>query len=184
VTALKLALHSSVILGSQNTLQSINWSPSGLRLLSLLLSKIFSGYWVHRLNHRVNILWDKLFGTFQEIVGETSNYDKLNNMNTKVEGNSVILTFEYSTGDASGQNMVTICTDNIIEYVKENFEITPKECYIESNYSGDKKATAMSFSGDKVASEVVLNRSVIEKTLRSTPEKMAEYWVSSTLAVI
>ena len=155
-----------------------------MRLLSLLLSKIFSGYWVHRLNHRVNILWDKLFGTFQEIVGETSNYDKLNNMNTKVEGNSVILTFEYSTGDASGQNMVTICTDNIIEYVKENFEITPKECYIESNYSGDKKATAMSFSGDKVASEVVLNRSVIEKTLRSTPEKMAEYWVSFTLAVI
>ena len=139
---------------------------------------------MHRLNHRVNILWDKLFGTFQEIVGETSNYDKLNNMNTKVEGNSVILTFEYSTGDASGQNMVTICTDNIIEYVKENFEITPKECYIESNYSGDKKATAMSFSGDKVASEVVLNRSVIEKTLRSTQEKMAEYWVSSTLAVI
>jgi len=139
---------------------------------------------VHRLNHRVNILWDKLFGTFQEIVGETSNYDKLNNMNTKVEGNSVILTFEYSTGDASGQNMVTICTDNIIEYVKENFEITPKECYIESNYSGDKKATAMSFSGDKVASEVVVNRSVIERTLRSTPEKMAEYWVSSTLAVI
>ena len=67
---------------------------------------------------------------------------------------------------------------------RSNFEITPKECYIESNYSGDKKATAMSFSGDKVASEVVLNRSVIEKTLRSTPEKMAEYWVSSTLAVI
>ena len=165
-------------------LQSINWSPSSLPVIIAFIIEDFSGYWVHRLNHRVNILWDKLFGTFQEIVGETSNYDKLNNMNTKVEGNSVILTFEYSTGDASGQNMVTICTDNIIEYVKENFEITPKECYIESNYSGDKKATAMSFSGDKVASEVVVNRSVIERTLRSTPEKMAEYWVSSTLAVI
>ncbi len=130
------------------------------------------------------ILWDKLFGIFQEIVGETSNYDKLNNKNTKVGGNSVILTFEYSTGDASWQNMLTICTDNIIEYVKENFEITPKKCYIGSNYSGDKKAISMSFSGDKVTSEVVLNRSVIEKTLRSTPEKMAEYWVSSTLAII
>ncbi|MEM8525733.1 MAG: hydroxymethylglutaryl-CoA reductase [Bacteroidota bacterium] len=124
---------------------------------------------------------------FKAIVGKTSRYAQLQEMRTNIEGNSVILTFEYYTGDAAGQNMVTICTDRICKYILENFEPKPVEWYIESNYSGDKKATTVSFSnvrGKKVTSEIVLKREVGEKVLKTTPEKIAAYWKSSTVAVL
>ena len=124
---------------------------------------------------------------FREIVKKTSRFALLNNVKTNVEGNTVILTFEYSTGDAAGQNMVTICTDQICKYILENFETKPCEWYIESNYAGDKKATALSFSnvrGKKVTAEIVLPRVVVAKVLKTTPGKIAQYWQASTLAVI
>ena len=124
---------------------------------------------------------------FDVITEKTSRFAKLNDLKINIEGNSVILTFEFSTGDASGQNMVTICTDQICKYILANFEITPKEWYIESNYSGDKKATALSFSnvrGKKVTSEIVIPRNIVADVLKTTPEKISKYWQSSTLSVI
>lgn len=125
-------------------------------------------------------------GNFGEIVSKTSNHAILNELRSNIEGNSVILTFEFQTGDASGQNMVTICTDRICKYILENCNIQPKVWYIESNYSGDKKATALSFSnvrGKKVTSEIILPRTIVENVLKTTPEKIAQYWQTSMLAV-
>lgn len=124
---------------------------------------------------------------FGSITEKTSRFAKFVDLKTNIEGNSVILTLEFTTGDASGQNMVTICTDQICKFILENFEITPKEWYIESNYSGDKKATAVSFSnvrGKKVTSEIVIPKAVVEQVLKTTPTKIAHYWKSSTLGVI
>tara|TARA_B100000508_G_C11465466_1_gene281739 strand:+ start:5223 stop:6575 length:1353 start_codon:yes stop_codon:yes gene_type:complete len=124
---------------------------------------------------------------FKNVVSESSNYAQLNEMRTNVEGNSVILTFDYFTGDASGQNMVTICTDNVCKYILDNFPHKPIEWYIESNYSGDKKATSLSFSssrGKKVTSEIVLLKDVVNHVLKTTPKAIADYWQSSTLGVV
>jgi hydroxymethylglutaryl-CoA reductase (NADPH) len=124
---------------------------------------------------------------FSDIVSKTSRFAKLKDLKTTVEGNSVILTFEYTTGDAAGQNMVTICTDQICEFILSNFSIAPVYWYIESNYSGDKKATAVSFNnvrGKKVTAEIIIPKEVCEETLKSTPELIAHYWQSSTLAAI
>lgn len=134
------------------------------------------------------IVWvNKNIEEFKIIVGKVSRYAKLLDIKTNLEGNCTILTFEYSTGDASGQNMVTICTAAICKYILANFPIKPKEWYIESNYSGDKKATALSFTnvrGKKVACEIILKKEVIEDVLKSKAERIYAYWRSSTLAVI
>lgn len=134
------------------------------------------------------IIWiDEKMEEFKKIVGQVSRYAKLLDVKTNFEGNSVILTFEYSTGDASGQNMVTICTSAICKYILGNFSSKPKEWYIESNYSGDKKATALSFTnvrGKKVTAEIVLKKDVIESVLKTEAKKMYQYWKSSTLASI
>lgn len=45
--------------------------------------------------------------------------------------------------------------------------------------SGDKKATALSFSrtrGRNVTAEVVVPRELVEKALHTTPERMCDYW--------
>lgn len=123
---------------------------------------------------------------FYEIVGTSSRHARLNEINSNIEGNSVILIFEFMTGDAAGQNMVTICTDRICKYILENVDIKPQEWYIESNYSGDKKATALSFSnvrGKKVTAEIVLPEQIVKDVLKTTPQKVEKYWIASTLAV-
>ncbi len=134
------------------------------------------------------LLWFlKEIEVFEKITSQTSRFAKLNDVKTNIEGNHVILTFEYHTGDASGQNMVTICTDEICKYIVENSPVKPTFWFIEGNYSGDKKATALSFTtvrGKKVTSEVVVPKIVVEKVLKTTPEMMAQYWQTSTLGVI
>jgi len=125
--------------------------------------------------------------TFKSLTREASRYAQLEHLDIRLQGNEVILTFEYSTGDAAGQNMVTICTQHICEYILERVPIKPKYWYIEGNYSGDKKATAVSYSrvrGKKVSAEVIVPRDIVEEILKTTPEKIASYWKSSTLAVI
>lgn len=124
--------------------------------------------------------------TFQQITSESSRFAKLRLVRPNIEGNSVILTFEFSTADAAGQNMVTICTDRISKWILNNAPVKVHTWYIESNYSGDKKATALSFTngrGRKVTAEVTLKAEHVEKILKSSTDNMVKYWRTSTLAV-
>lgn len=125
--------------------------------------------------------------TFKELIKEKSNYAELEDMKSNIEGNQIILTFEFTTGDASGQNMVTLCTEAICNWIVENTPVKPKDWYIESNYSGDKKATALSFSnvrGKKVSAEVVLKKDVVKQVLGTSTKAIFDYWSASTLAVM
>lgn len=83
--------------------------------------------------------------------------------------------------------MVTLCTDQLCQYIIANVPIQPEHWYIESNYSGDQKATARAFSnvrGKKITSEVIIPKAICEKTYRTTPEQIAGYCQASTLAAI
>ena len=124
---------------------------------------------------------------FMRITEECSNYAKLLDFKTNIEGNHIILTFEFHTGDAAGQNMVTLCTDAICTFILANTPVKPVVWFLESNYSGDKKATSLSFTnvrGKKVTTEIVLSKKIINEVLKTTPEAMEEYWRSSTIGII
>jgi len=124
---------------------------------------------------------------FCEIVVQTSRFAKLMDTKIQIEGNHLFVIFEYHTGDAAGQNMVTICTDAICQYIVECCPTKPIFWFIEGNYSGDKKATALSFTnvrGKKVTAEIVLSQDIVQNVLKTTAELMAEYWRSSTMGAI
>ncbi len=124
---------------------------------------------------------------YKVITEQTSRFAKLSDMKIAIEGNHLILTFEYHTGDASGQNMVTLCTDAICNYILEESPVKPLLWFIEGNSSGDKKATTLSFvsqRGKKVTSEILLPANIVQDVLKTTSEAMAEYWRSSTIGVI
>lgn len=129
----------------------------------------------------------KNMNEFEKITKRSSRFARLDDIKTNIEGNHLIITFEYHTGDAAGQNMVTICTDEICKYIIENAPVKPIFWFIESNYSGDKKATAMSFTnvrGKKVTAEITLSEKIVNDVLKSTPQAMSEYWRSSTIGAI
>lgn len=121
------------------------------------------------------------------IVKSVTKHGRLDDFATNIEGNQLVVTFSYFTGDAAGQNMVTICTDAVCKWLIENAPSKPETWYIEGNFSGDKKATAMSFMhvrGKKVSAEVELSKEIVEQVLKTTPKKMAQYWQSSTIGTI
>ena len=126
------------------------------------------------------ILWvNEQFDKFYEVASSTTNHGELVDLRTTVEGNHVYLNFDFYTGDASGQNMATIATEAILEYLVNNMPIKASYSFVEANFSGDKKASALSYlsvRGKKVTAEVSLPKELLKKYLHTTPEAMADYW--------
>jgi hydroxymethylglutaryl-CoA reductase (NADPH) len=124
---------------------------------------------------------------FRRVAQSTTRHGKLLDMTVTVEGNHVYLQFVFSTGDAAGQNMVTIATQAVCDYICEYSPVAPQRCFVEANFSGDKKASAQSFlsvRGKKVTAEVVLSKPLVQKFLHTTPKVMAGYWQMSALGSV
>ncbi len=124
------------------------------------------------------------FDEFQKIVATTTSHGQLVDVGCTVEGNHVYLNFEFTTGDASGQNMVTLATQAMCDDILIHSPLPPLRYYVESNLSGDKKASARAFTsarGKKVTAEVKLSADLISKHLHTTPAAMADYWRMSAI---
>ncbi len=114
----------------------------------------------------------------------TTRFGRVRDVRFTVEGNHVYVLVDYTTGDAAGQNMVTIATQAICDHITAHCPIRPEYFFVEGNMSGDKKASAQSFlgvRGKKVSAEVRLPRKMVERHLHTTPEKMTEYWRMSAM---
>jgi len=121
---------------------------------------------------------------FRRVAEATTQHGKLIDMRFAIEGNHVYVVFEFTTGDAAGQNMVTIATQAICSHINERSPIRPLYSFVEANLSGDKKASALSFlnvRGKKVAAEVVLPAELVKRVLHSTPRMMVNYWRMSAI---
>ncbi len=124
---------------------------------------------------------------FQSIVSQSSRHAVLMELSHSHEGNAVNLTMAYETGGAAGQNMTTIATAMICQYILEGCPVKPVEFYIEGNFSGDKKGNLRALSstrGKKVVSEVTLPESVVREVLKTSPRKMHQFWQAGTLSGI
>jgi hydroxymethylglutaryl-CoA reductase (NADPH) len=121
---------------------------------------------------------------FRREAEATTRHGRLIDLRVTVEGNHVYLNFEFTTGDASGQNMVTIATEAICAYILAHSPVRPRYFFVEANLSGDKKASAQSFlsvRGKKVTAEVLLPADLVQRRLRATPRQMDDYWRMSAI---
>jgi len=125
--------------------------------------------------------------TFRELAASTTRHGELIDMKPSFNSNTAFLIFEFRTADAAGQNMVTVATQRICEWIESSSPVKPATWYVEGNLSGDKKATMLSFlfhRGRKVVAEAFISREVIKRFLHSSPEDMTEYCRVSTLGGI
>ncbi|HTY88164.1 MAG TPA: hydroxymethylglutaryl-CoA reductase [Candidatus Acidoferrum sp.] len=116
--------------------------------------------------------------TFQDLVSKTSSHCKFLELRSALAGRNLFLGFDYQTGDAAGQNMVTIATDALCRHLVEKAPIKPERWYIEGNMSGDKKATMLSFlsaRGKKVVAEALIPAALLKKIIHVTPLQMIQY---------
>ena len=121
---------------------------------------------------------------FRRAAAETTRHGQLVDLEVTLEGNHVYLNFEFTTGDASGQNMVTLATDAICRDIEAHAPVKPRYYFLEANLSGDKKATSRSFlgvRGRKVSAEVHLPADLLDKRLHTTATRLVDYWRMSAL---
>src|SRR5687767_6757165 len=70
---------------------------------------------------------------FRSVAAATTSHGHLIDMQLTVEGNHAYLCLEFLTGDAAGQNMVTIATEAICRYIDANTPVRPRHWFVESN---------------------------------------------------
>jgi hydroxymethylglutaryl-CoA reductase (NADPH) len=119
------------------------------------------------------------FDGFQEITSRTSRHCRIEDLKTAVLGKEVYLIFEYTTGDAAGQNMVTLATEAICRDLLEKAPVKPRHFFLEANLSGDKKASMLAFTfarGKKVVAEATIPPKLLRKYLRAEPADLVRYW--------
>lgn len=111
-------------------------------------------------------------------VSATTRHGVLEEVEPTIENDTVFLTCRYTTGDASGQNMVTIATDAVCRHLVANAPVPPLHWFIEGNFSGDKKASHLgliSGRGRKVCASVTIREETIAALLQTSSEQMLAY---------
>jgi len=125
----------------------------------------------------------KNFEKIVDVVQKTTKHGSLIRIDPHVVGNNVFLRFVFSTGDAMGMNMATIACDEVRKLIET--ECPFADCIsLSGNVCVDKKQSAINFlygRGKSVVSEVVLNREIIQKILKTTPEDIVEVVVRKNL---
>jgi hydroxymethylglutaryl-CoA reductase (NADPH) len=117
------------------------------------------------------------------VAGETR-HGRLTEIRPQMDGAQVNLILELATGEAAGQNMATLCAQAIGSYIAAHAPLRPLRWYVEGNLSGDKKATALSFThvrGKKVTAECHVPPAVVTGVLRTSAQELHDYWVTSAV---
>jgi hydroxymethylglutaryl-CoA reductase (NADPH) len=119
----------------------------------------------------------------QEVVGTTSRFAKLIDLHSQIAGNLLFIRFEFTTGDASGHNMVTLASDALMNRI---LELCPELKYesVSGNYCTDKKATGVNGilgRGKYVIAELTIPEKLVNKYLKSTPEKIVQLNIRKNL---
>ena len=108
----------------------------------------------------------------------TTRYGKLITIEPFMDSDIVFLICRYTTGDAAGQNMVTVATDAMCAYIVEHTPVKPRHWFIEGNFSGDKKASYLGLHhgrGRKVTASVDHPDALIRRCLHVEPEALLAY---------
>lgn len=117
------------------------------------------------------------------VVAQSSRFANLIDMHSQIVGNLIYLRLEFTTGDASGHNMVTNAADRLFPWLLGEY---PNLRYssISANYCSDKKATAVNGilgRGKYVVSEMLIPRDICQRRLKTTPEKVVDLNIKKNL---
>ncbi|NRP10941.1 MULTISPECIES: hydroxymethylglutaryl-CoA reductase [unclassified Marinobacterium] len=149
------------------------------RMTRSILLEAEDAYAAHQAIQSLKARMDDL----NEVVAKSSRFAKLIDINSQVVGNLIYLRLEFTTGDASGHNMVTNAADHLIPWILTEY---PHLQYssISGNYCSDKKATAVNGilgRGKYVVCEILIPRDIVERRLHSTPEKIVDLNIKKNL---
>jgi hydroxymethylglutaryl-CoA reductase (NADPH) len=108
----------------------------------------------------------------------TSHVAKLLEVETYLANRFVYLRFNYTTGDAAGQNMVSRATYAACCWILQRYPRV-RRFYLESNLATDKKSSHVNIlrtRGKRVTAEAVIRREVLVQRMRVEPEALVHHY--------
>lgn len=145
---------------------------------SILLQAAHAGIAVQRLQQLQNRLAE-----MQQVVAQSSRFATLIDTHFQVVGNLIYLRLEFTTGDASGHNMVTNAADQLIPWILNEYADL-EYVSISANYCTDKKVSAVNGilgRGKYVVCEVTLPRKLCQRYLKTTPDAIVDLHIKKDL---
>jgi hydroxymethylglutaryl-CoA reductase (NADPH) len=127
-------------------------------------------------------------GPIREAAESTTSVGKLKYVDTYLSNKFAFCRFNFTTGDAAGQNMVGRATFAACSWILENND-TIRRFYLESNFATDKKASMVNIMrtrGKRVTAECSISADVLRRHMRVEPEGLYYHYgvaqIGSTLA--
>ena len=133
--------------------------------------------------------WCKMnFSKIAEEAESTSSVARLQYIDPYLSNKFAFMRFNFSTGDAAGQNMVGRATFAACSWILDNYKQNPvRHFYLESNFATDKKASQVNIMrtrGKRVTAEITLKRDVLIQHMRVAPENLAYHYGIANIGAI
>ena len=125
------------------------------------------------------------FDEIKEKAESTTSVGKLLEIENYHVHNFVACRFDYSTGDAAGQNMTSRATFFACEWIQKNYPGPLKNYMLSGNFDTEKKTSSVNMlkgRGRRVTAELTIPRKVLMDNLRITPEQMQYGYQITTLS--
>ena len=120
-------------------------------------------------------LWlDSNFERIKAIAETSTSVGKLNEIEHYHAHNMIFTRFDYSTGDAAGQNMTSKATFVACEWIHKEFEGI-SHYLLSGNFDTEKKTSSVNLlkgRGRRVTAEITIPRDVMINNLRISPQQM------------
>jgi len=117
--------------------------------------------------------FDENYAQIKELAESTSSVAKLEFVQRWPIHNTLYMRWNYSTGDAAGQNMVSKATHYACSWIRANYPGEIVNYAFSGGMDTDKKHSHINnlySRGKRVVAEVVLKKEVLEKMMRTTAE--------------
>jgi hydroxymethylglutaryl-CoA reductase (NADPH) len=114
------------------------------------------------------------FERIKAVAEATTSIGKLNEIEQYHAHNMIFTRFDYSTGDAAGQNMTSKATFVACEWIRKEFDKL-SHYLLSGNFDTEKKTSSVNLlkgRGKRVTAEITIPRDVMIENLRISPQQM------------
>lgn len=139
----------------------------GFELADLSQAALFVGY---ALDHVDDL---------RRVAAGTTRHGVLVDIDVSWDVNNVVLVLSFETGDASGQNMVTLAAEAVARHLVDAGPVKPARWFVEANMFGEKKASHLALAGvrgKKVLAEVIVPAALVRAELNTSVEACTHLW--------
>ncbi len=126
------------------------------------------------------------FARIKAVAESTTSVGRLNEIEQYHAHNMIFTRFDYSTGDAAGQNMTSKATFVACEWIRKEVDAI-SHYLLSGNFDTEKKTSSVNLlkgRGRRVTAELTIPRQVMIENLRITPQQMHYGQGISTMSAI